>query len=149
MKEASHGRVAAIVIGFLVVIIAVGALANGSCSKGDPALEEGMSPWADAQTLDDWTQTALDELNSRDYGAVAASYADGDVSAESLESQFEEPLDELGAFQEVTDSMYLHGQSNARPYTCVVWDLAYENGAAQIRASFFEDGSLAALLFMS
>lgn len=149
MKDKAHGRVAAIVIGFLAVIIVIGFLATGSCAKGDPAVEEGMSPWADAQTLEQWTQTTLDELNARDYDALAAAYATGDITPEYLADQFNGPLDALGAYESVTDSMFAHGQSNGRPYTCVIWDLAYENGAAQIRASFFEDGKLAALLFMS
>lgn len=149
MKDKAHIRVALIVVGFLAAIIVVGFLATSSCSKGDPAVEEGMSPWADAETLERWTQTTLDELNGRDYDALAVAYATGDVTAEYLAEQFDGPLDALGAYEGVTDSMFVHGQSNARPYTCVVWDLAYENGTAQIRASYFEDGKLAALLFMS
>lgn len=149
MKDRIHARVAVAAVAFLVAIIVVGAVSAGSCSKADPDVEEGMSAWADAQTLDDWTDQVLAELNDRDYDALESIYATGDVTAEKLAEQFDGPLDELGAYVGVTDSMYVHGESNARPYTCVVRDLEYENGPAQIRASFFEDGSLAALLFMS
>ncbi|CAK7044326.1 MAG: hypothetical protein MEEGG_00719 [Eggerthella lenta] len=51
--------------------------------------------------------------------------------------------DEYGAFVEYGDKTFLHGESRVARMQPLSSKASYENGSAEFRISFFEDGSLA------
>ncbi len=140
------GRRAAAVAVALMMTAALCVAAG--CSKADKPLEEGVPQWASEPALREWTAQAIDEFNEGDYAAIAEALVDGTMTAEQLEEDSAPEQEKLGAFEALGDVEYYNGESLGRPYVCAVQEATYENGAAQFRISFFEDGKLAAFYFL-
>lgn len=129
------------------LLVFVSACMCVGCSKSDASLEEGAPEWASEITLSEWTATVIQDFNEGNYQAIADSLVDGDITADSLREQSQEILNELGTFEAYEEAQYYTGESLGRPYSCVIQETRYENGTAQFRISFFEDGKLAGFYF--
>lgn len=129
------------------LILVIGALLV-SCSQSDASLQEGAPEWASEITLSEWTVAVIDEFNEGDYQAIAGKIVDGDVTAEDLKNQSQDALNQLGTFEAFGETQYYTGESLGRPYSCVIQEATYENGTAEFRINFFEDGKLGGFYFL-
>lgn len=132
----------------LVAVALACSLALGACSKSDASLQEGIPQWASEITLSEWTETVIDDFNEGNYSVIADMLVDSDVTAQSLQEQSQGTLDKLGTFEGFGDASFYTGESLGRPYTCVIQQTEYENGTAEFRISFFENGKLAGFYFL-
>lgn len=135
-------------IGFFGVLVLLIMAVLGGCSKSDASLQEGAPQWASEITLAEWTETVVDDFNDGNFQAIAGALVDSDMTADDLKSQFQEPLDKLGTFEAFGEAKFYTGESLGRPYSCVIQQTDYENGTAEFRISFFEDGKLAGFYFL-
>lgn len=129
-----------------VVVLLVAGLLVG-CSKSDASLREGAPQWASEITLSEWTVAVVNDFNEGNFQAITDALVDSDLTADDLKNQSEEALNKLGTFEAFGDAKYYTGESLGRPYSCVIQQTDYENGTAEFRISFFEDGKLAGFYF--
>lgn len=134
-------------IAVIAALLFVMAEVLTGCSKSDASLQEGAPKWASELTLSEWTATVINDFNEGNYQAIAGALVDSDMTAESLKEQSQETINKLGTFEAFGDTRYYTGESLGRPYSCVIQQADYENGTAEFRISFFEDGKLAGFYF--
>ncbi len=132
----------------ILVIIALAISFLSGCSEADEPVEEGLPHWISEDQIVSQMEEVVDDFNARDYEAISALFADESVTAEDLESSLSTVQDEYGSFVSYGDAVFLQGESRGRSYATVIQDAVYENGTAEFRISFFEDGSLAGFYFL-
>lgn len=118
------------------------------CSKADQQVSEGLPAWIDETTSTAQAHEVTDQFNERNYEAVVARYVGTEVTVEQFHENFDELLNEYGAFKEYGDASFLQGESKGRSYATIIQKATYENGLGEFRVSFFEDGSLAGFYFL-
>lgn len=126
---------------------AVLALALAGCgtpvSEVDKSVKEGLPAWADEAAVTAQAFEVIEDVNARDFKAVAERWNDAAITAEKLEQSIGAGLDKLGAFKGYGDVSFLQGDADGRSYATVVQVVEYENAEDPVRVSFYEDGSMA------